>query len=108
MRPRPVTARGRVLVWVLAAAAGLSLVLLVLAPPARDPCFRIPDELRGVSGFESHPRAPLGVRCRYLGDRGQVVAVVDHQKPLPLVVATPGLALAAVAVAVRRRRLSPA
>jgi len=94
--------------WTLVAAAGLSLVLLVLAPPARDPCFRIPDELRGVSGFESRPRAPLGVRCRYLGDRGQVVAVVDHHKPLPLVVATPALAFAAVAAAVRRRRVSRA
>ncbi len=95
---------GRVTLWALVGATGLSLVLLLLAAPARDECLLQPAELLSVSGIESDPLPPLGVRCRYLGPAGETVAVVDHRVPLRLVVAPALLAGATVVVAGRRRR----
>jgi hypothetical protein len=82
----------------------LSLAALVLAVPSPDECLLPGGRPASTSGIRESPLLPLGVRCRYTGPAGETLAVVDHQPPLPLVVAAPLLAAGTVVVAVPRRR----
>jgi hypothetical protein len=80
-------------------ATGVSFVALLLAMPRPDQCIVAREQPAEWSSGDSSPLFPLGVRCRYTGPAIETV-VVDHQPPLPLVVALPVLTAGTVVVGV--------